>query len=428
MEKFVIEGGVPLNGEVCVSGSKNAAVGILPAVLLSDAPCTIENLPDIVDVKLMIEILEKMGAECTWIDPGTIKIDPTGITSSAALYDVVSKLRGSYYLMGALLGRFGQMEVSLPGGCNLGARPIDQHLKGFQALGVNIQTQFGAVKGSAKEPDGKLVGANIYLDIASVGATINLMLAAVKARGQTVIENCAKEPHVVDVANFLNAMGANVRGAGTEIIKITGVPSMHGGVSYSIIPDQIEAGTFMVAAAITGGDVKVTNLIPRHQESLTAKLEEMNVGVEEGEDWIRIFNRGPVTSANVTTQVYPGFPTDMQPQIAVLLTLSEGVGIVTESVTGYRFQYTEELRRMGADITVNGKTATIKGIEGLKGAQLRCPDLRAGAALVLAGLAADGLTEVSNIYCIDRGYVQFEEKLRKIGAHIARINDTETVI
>ena len=428
MEKFVIEGGVPLNGEVCVSGSKNAAVGILPAVLLSDAPCTIENLPDIVDVKLMIEILEKMGAECTWIDPGTIKIDPTGITSSAALYDVVSKLRGSYYLMGALLGRFGQMEVSLPGGCNLGARPIDQHLKGFQALGVNIQTQFGAVKGSAKEPDGKLVGANIYLDIASVGATINLMLAAVKARGQTVIENCAKEPHVVDVANFLNAMGANVRGAGTEIIKITGVPSMHGGVSYSIIPDQIEAGTFMVAAAITGGDVKVTNLIPRHQESLTAKLEEMNVGVEEGEDWIRIFNRGPVTSANVTTQVYPGFPTEMQPQIAVLLTLSEGVGIVTESVTGYRFQYTEELRRMGADITVNGKTATIKGIEGLKGAQLRCPDLRAGAALVLAGLAADGLTEVSNIYCIDRGYVQFEEKLRKIGAHIARINDTETVI
>ena len=428
MEKFVIEGGVPLNGEVCVSGSKNAAVGILPAVLLSDAPCTIENLPDIVDVKLMIEILEKMGAECTWIDPGTIKIDPTGITSSAALYDVVSKLRGSYYLMGALLGRFGQMEVSLPGGCNLGARPIDQHLKGFQALGVNIQTQFGAVKGSAKEPDGKLVGANIYLDIASVGATINLMLAAVKARGQTVIENCAKEPHVVDVANFLNAMGANVRGAGTEIIKITGVPSMHGGVSYSIIPDQIEAGTFMVAAAIIGGDVKVTYLIPRHQESLTAKLEEMNVGVEEGEDWIRIFNRGPVTSANVTTQVYPGFPTDMQPQIAVLLTLSEGVGIVTESVTGYRFQYTEELRRMGADITVNGKTATIKGIEGLKGAQLRCPDLRAGAALVLAGLAADGLTEVSNIYCIDRGYVQFEEKLRKIGAHIARINDTETVI
>ena len=428
MDKFVIEGGVPLHGDVLVSGSKNAAVGILPAVLLADTPCTIENLPDIVDVRLMIEILEKIGVDCVWIDPETVRLDPRSVSSSSALYDVVSKLRGSYYLMGALLGRFGQMEVSLPGGCNLGARPIDQHLKGFQALGVDINTQFGAVKGVAKDESGKLIGANIYLDIASVGATINLMLASVKAVGQTVIENCAKEPHVVDVANFLNAMGANVRGAGTDIIKISGVPSLHGGISYSIIPDQIEAGTFMVAAAVTGGDVTVKNLIPRHQESLTAKLEEMNVGVEEGEDWIRIFKKGELNSANVTTQVYPGFPTDMQPQIAVLLTLSSGTSQVTESVTGFRFQYTEELRRMGADIMVNGKTATVKGIEGLKGAQLRCPDLRAGAALVLAGLAADGLTEVQNIYCVDRGYVRFEEKLRGLGAHIARIRDSESQI
>ncbi len=428
MDKYVIEGGVPLKGEVFVSGSKNAAVGILPAVLLADTPCTIENLPDIVDVRLMIEILEKIGVECVWTDPETVRLDPRGVKSSAALYDVVSRLRGSYYLMGALLGRFGQMEVSLPGGCNLGARPIDQHLKGFQALGVDINTQFGAVKGVAKDESGKLIGANIYLDIASVGATINLMLAAVKAAGQTVIENCAKEPHVVDVANFLNAMGANVRGAGTDIIKINGVESMPGGITYSIIPDQIEAGTFMVAAAVTGGDVTVRNLIPRHQESLTAKLEEMNVGVEEGEDWIRIFKKGTVSSANVTTQVYPGFPTDMQPQISVLLTLAEGTSQVTESVTGFRFQYTEELRRMGADIMVNGKTATIKGIEGLKGAQLRCPDLRAGAALVIAGLAADGLTELQNIYCVDRGYVRFEEKLRGLGAHIARIHDSDNQI
>ncbi len=428
MDKYVIEGGVPLKGEVFVSGSKNAAVGILPAVLLADTPCTIENLPDIVDVRLMIEILEKIGVECVWTDPETVRLDPRGVKSSAALYDVVSRLRGSYYLMGALLGRFGQMEVSLPGGCNLGARPIDQHLKGFQALGVDINTQFGAVKGVAKDESGKLIGANIYLDIASVGATINLMLAAVKASGQTVIENCAKEPHVVDVANFLNAMGANVRGAGTDIIKINGVPSMPGGITYSIIPDQIEAGTFMVAAAVTGGDVTVKNLIPRHQESLTAKLEEMNVGVEEGEDWIRVFKKDVINAANVTTQVYPGFPTDMQPQISVLLTLAQGTSQVTESVTGFRFQYTEELRRMGADIMVNGKTATIKGIEGLKGAQLRCPDLRAGAALVIAGLAAEGLTELQNIYCVDRGYVRFEEKLRGLGAHIARIRDSEAQI
>ncbi|MBP5631233.1 MAG: UDP-N-acetylglucosamine 1-carboxyvinyltransferase [Clostridia bacterium] len=428
MDKYVIEGGVPLKGEVFVSGSKNAAVGILPAVLLADTPCTIENLPDIVDVRLMIEILEKIGVECVWTDPETVRLDPRGVKSSSALYDVVSRLRGSYYLMGALLGRFGQMEVSLPGGCNLGARPIDQHLKGFQALGVDINTQFGAVKGVAKDESGKLIGANIYLDIASVGATINLMLAAVKAAGQTVIENCAKEPHVVDVANFLNAMGANVRGAGTDIIKINGVPSMPGGITYSIIPDQIEAGTFMVAAAVTGGDVTVKNLIPRHQESLTAKLEEMNVGVEEGEDWIRVFKKDVINAANVTTQVYPGFPTDMQPQISVLLTLAQGTSQVTESVTGFRFQYTEELRRMGADIMVNGKTATIKGIEGLKGAQLRCPDLRAGAALVIAGLAAEGLTELQNIYCVDRGYVRFEEKLRGLGAHIARIRDSEAQI
>ena len=339
------------------------------------------------------------------------------------MFDVVSKLRGSYYYMGALLGRFGRMSVSLPGGCSLGTRPIDQHLKGFQALGADIQEEYGMVKGSSRHPSGGLTGANIYLDVVSVGATINLMLASCKASGQTVIENCAKEPHVVDVANFLNAMGAKIRGAGTDTIRITGVANLPGGITYSVIPDQIEAGTFMIAAAATGGDVTVRNLIPRHQESLTAKLQEMNVGVEEGEDWIRIFNNGPIRFANVKTQPYPGFPTDMQPQMTVLMAVADGTSRVTESVTDFRFQYTEDLRRMGADIMVAGKMAIINGGRRLKGAQVRCPDLRAGAALVIAGLAADGTTEVTNLRCIERGYDSFESKLSSLGAKITKVQD-----
>lgn len=420
MEKLLIRGGRSLEGDVAVSGSKNAALAIIPAVLLSELPCTIENLPDIVDVRLMIEILENLGASCTWPDRHTVRIDARGVVSSDATFDVVSKLRGSYYYMGALLGRCGQMHVSLPGGCSLGIRPIDQHLKGFQALGADIREDYGVVHGA-----GKLTGANIYLDIVSVGTTINLMLAACRARGQTVIENCAKEPHVVDVANFLNAMGAKVRGAGTDTIRITGTDRMPGGITYSIIPDQIEAGTFMLAAAATGGNVTVRNLIPRHQESLTAKLQEMNVGVEEGEDWIRIYPNGPIQAANIKTQPYPGFPTDMQPQMTVLFALAGGTSSVTENVTDFRFQYTDDLRRMGADIRVSGKTAVINGGKQLKGCPVRCPDLRAGAALVIAGLAAEGKTEVSNIRCIDRGYDSLEEKLRALGACIRRVEDDD---
>lgn len=427
MEKFIVEGGVTLRGDVTVSGSKNAAVAIIPAVLLSDLPCTIENLPDILDVKLMIEILEKLGADCQWLDAHTVRVDASGVQNSSATFDVVSKLRGSYYYMGALLGRFGKMHVALPGGCSLGTRPIDQHLKGFQALGTKIQESRGEVQAVSVQENGALTGANIYLDIVSVGATINLMLAACRAVGQTVIENCAKEPHVVDVANFLNAMGAKIRGAGTDTIKITGVSRMAGGITYSIIPDQIEAGTFMIAAAATGGDVTVRNLIPRHQESLTSKLQEMNVGVEEGEDWIRIYANGPMKSTNVKTQPYPGFPTDMQPQMTVLLALAQGTSNVTESVTDSRFQYTEELRRMGADIVVNGKMAIVNGGKTLSGTSVRCPDLRAGAALVIAAMVAEGETEVTNLRCIDRGYDEFDEKLRALGAKIRRVRSENPV-
>lgn len=421
--KFVISGGQTLKGELTVSGSKNAALPIIAAAILAEEPCTIENIPDIADVKSMLEILRKLGAGIEELDNNTIRIDAARITSHEATFNLVSTLRGSYYLIGAFLAKFGRAEVSLPGGCKLGTRPIDQHLKGFQALGVDVEEAYGKVKAKSVSEDGLLHANNIYLDVVSVGATINLMLAACKAVGQTVIENCAREPHVVDVANFLNSMGAKIRGAGTDIIKITGVPNLHGVGMYSIIPDQIEAGTYMIAAAATGGDVTVKNIIPRHQESLTAKLQEMNIGVEEGEDWIRIYDTGSVSAANVKTLPYPGFPTDMQPQITVLLSQADGTSKITESVTDFRFQYTEELKRMGADITINGKMAMVSGPKCLKGTIVRAPDLRGGAALVIAALMAEGDTVIQDVQIIDRGYDDIVGKLRSVGAKIDRIED-----
>ena len=423
MCKFVITGGQTLTGELTVSGSKNAALPIIAATVLSNGPCTVENIPDIADVQSMLDILKKLGANIEEIDKNTVRIDSTMITSHEATFELVSKLRGSYYLMGAFLGKFGQAVVSLPGGCKLGTRPIDQHLKGFQALGVDIVEAYGKVTAKAQDQDGVLKGTNIYLDVVSVGATINLMLAACKAAGQTVIENCAREPHVVDVANFLNSIGAKIRGAGTDIIKITGVPYLHGVGMYSIIPDQIEAGTYMIAAAATGGEITVRNIIPRHQESLTAKLQEMSIGVDEGEDWIRIYNAGRVSAAHVKTLPYPGFPTDMQPQITVLLSQADGTSKIVEGVTDFRFQYTEELKRMGADITVNGKMAMVSGPKNLKGTIVRAPDLRGGAALVIAALMAEGDTIIQDVQFIDRGYDDLVGKLTSVGAKIVRVED-----
>ena len=423
--KFMITGGQTLNGELTVSGSKNAVLPIICATVLAGGPCTIENIPNIADVHSMLNILKRLGADIEKLSKNTIRIDTTNINTYEATFDLVSKLRGSYYLMGAFLGRFGKAVVSLPGGCKLGTRPIDQHLKGFQALGVDIEEAYGKITAETYDKEGLMYANNIYLDVVSVGATINLMLAACKAAGQTVIENCAREPHVVDVANFLNSMGAKIRGAGTDIIKITGVPHLHGVEMYSVIPDQIEAGTYMIAAAATGGNVTVKNIIPRHQESLTAKLLEMNVGVEEGEDWIRIYNNGVVQAANVKTLPYPGFPTDMQPQITVLLSLAEGTSKIVESVTDFRFQYTEELKRMGADITVNGKMAMVSGPRMLKGMTVQAPDLRGGAALIIGALAAEGETMIQDVQFIDRGYDDIVGKLQSVGAKIVRVEDDD---
>ncbi len=424
MKKLVIKGGNPLKGDIMISGSKNAAVGILPAVLLAGGPCTLENVPEVSDIKILLEVLGLLGAECEQ-NGDIVRVDPTGVTSSVALYDKICRLRGSAYFIGALLGRFGRAEVALPGGCNFGPRPIDQHLKGFKALGAEISDEYGKVVAYA--PNG-LHGANIYMDVVSVGATINLMLAACKAEGLTVIENCAMEPHVVDVANFLNTIGANIKGAGTNIIKIKGVPQLGSAKIYSVIPDQIEAGTFMIAAAATKGDTTVRNIIPKHQEALTAKLEEMNVGITEGPDWIRVYHKGPLKATNVKTLPYPGFPTDLQPQIVTLLSLAEGDSIVTEAVWSSRFQYVSELCRMGADIMVNDKTAMINGGRTYKGATVKCPDLRAGAAYVIAALAAEGQSELHQIKYIDRGYYHIEDKLAAVGADITRVETTDDLL
>ncbi|MGN0536583.1 MAG: UDP-N-acetylglucosamine 1-carboxyvinyltransferase [Acutalibacteraceae bacterium] len=416
MDKFVINGGNKLYGEVTVSGAKNAAVAIIPAAILSDGICRIENVPNISDVMLMCEILSEMGATVKRLNKTTLEIDATHIQKPVASYDLVRYMRASYYLLGALLGKFSRAEVALPGGCNFGVRPIDQHLKGFAALGAEHSVSNGMINVRAE----KLVGSRIYLDVVTVGATMNIMLAAVKAEGKTVIENAAREPHVVDLANFLNSMGADIRGAGTDIIKITGVKHLHG-TSYTIIPDQIEAGTYMAAVAAAGGDVLIKNVITKHIESITAKIREMGVTVEEYDDAVRVISTKRPLRCNLKTLPHPGFPTDMQPQLAAVLSLANGTSIVTESVWDNRFRYVEELRRMGAEISVDGKTAVIQGVEQLTAAPVKAVDLRAGAAMVIAALAAKGTTYIEDIQYIERGYEDIVEKLSAIGADIRRI-------
>jgi len=419
VDKLIIRGQKRLKGEVTISGAKNAALGILPAALLLSDVCTIENVPDILDIAILRRIMESLGARFENIDRNTIRIDTRKVNSYMATTPDMHKLRGSYYLMGALLGRFKRAIVTFPGGCNLGVRPIDQHIKGFEALGAKVVIEHGHIKLSAN----KLVGASIYLDVVSVGATINIMLAAVKAEGLTTIENAAKEPHIVDIAKFLNAMGADIKGAGTDVIRIRGVKSLKGNVVHSIIPDQIEAGTFMIAAAATRGDVLVKNVIPKHMESLTAKLIEMNVKVEEFDDSIRIYVKDKLSKVNIKTLPYPGFPTDLQPPAAILLLQAEGISTITEGIFENRFQYIEELKRMGANIRVEGRMAVIEGRSKLSGAPIKALDLRAGAACVIAALVAEGETELTNVHYLDRGYENFVEKLSKLGADIKRISD-----
>lgn len=423
MDKFVITGGNKLNGEVEISGAKNAAVAIIPAAILSNGVCRIENVPNIDDVSLMARILTEMGAKIKMVNKTTLEIDSTHIVSPVASYELVRHMRASCYLLGALVGRFLKAVVSLPGGCDFGVRPIDQHLKGLMALGASYKVEGGMVNVKAD----KLVGSNVYLDVVSVGATVNIMLAAVKAEGVTVIENAAKEPHIVDLANFLNSMGADIRGAGTDVIKIHGVSELKG-TTYTIIPDQIEAGTYMIAAAATGGNVLVKNVIPKHLESITAKLEEMGVEITEYDESVRVVANKRLEKCNVKTMPHPGFPTDMQPQIAVLLSLADGTSIINENVWDNRFRYVDELKRMGAQISVDGKIAVIEGVEELVGAPVKATDLRAGAAMVIAGLAARGVTSVEDIKHIERGYENIVEKLRSIGANIERVKIKEQVI
>lgn len=408
-EKMVILGGVKLHGEVKISGAKNSAVAILVASILVKGKCVIENVPHVSDILDLIDIINGLGGVAEFVGEDTVEVDCSDLTDYVASYDSVRKIRASSYLMGALLGRLKKASVALPGGCDFGVRPIDQHIKGFEALGAKVDIEYGMVNITADE----LVGDTVYLDVVSVGATINIMLAAALADGITVIDSAAKEPHVVDVANFLNSMGANIKGAGTDVIKIRGVKELHGG-TFSVIPDQIEAGTFMIAAAATRGDVMVTNIIPKHMESLSAKLEEMGVGVEEYDEAIRIYVDKPeLKRANVKTQPYPGFPTDLQPQMLTLLTVAKGTSIMKENVWDNRFKYIDELNRMGANVNVEGKdVAVVEGGSRLTGAPVCATDLRAGAAMVIAALIADGVTEIYNLQYIDRGYENLEEKLR----------------
>lgn len=422
MKKIVINGGNRLHGSVCISGAKNAAVAIIPAIILSDGVCRVENIPNIMDVNLMVNILHQMGAAVKRTDKSTIEIDPRRINSSFANYDSIRKMRASCYLLGALLGKFSEAEVALPGGCDFGVRPIDQHLKGFSVLGAENSVSGGMIKLRSNG----LKGGHIYLDVVSVGATINIMLAAVKAEGRTIIENAAREPHVVDLANFLNSMGADVRGAGTDVIKINGVKHLNG-TSYTIIPDQIEAGTYMAAAAATKGDVTLKNVITKHLESITAKLREMGVQVEEYDDCIRVCSEGRLHRCNVKTMPHPGFPTDMQPQIAVLLSVADGTSIVTEGVWDNRFKYIDELKRMGADVSVDGKIAVIQGVDTLKGAPVKATDLRAGAAMIVAGLSAQGTTYIEDTDHIERGYEDVVEKFASLGADIRVIYTDDSV-
>lgn len=417
MEQYVMKGGTPLRGEVEISGAKNAALAILAASIMTDEPVIIDNLPDVRDINVLMEAMETIGVVIERLDMHKVKINAGCITSVLVDYDYIKKIRASYYLLGALLGKYKKANVALPGGCDIGARPIDLHLKGFRALNASIDVEGGMVVASAD----RLHGTHIYMDKVSVGATINIMMAAALAEGKTVIENAAREPHVVDVANFLNSMGAGIRGAGTDVIRITGVEKLHG-TEYSIIPDQIEAGTFMFAAAVTGGDVTVKNVIPKHLEAISAKLLEIGCRVQEYDDAVRVIAGEKLTHTQVTTLPYPGFPTDMQPQMTVVLGLAEGTSTVTESIFENRFKYVNELVRMGAQVKVEGNIAIINGVDGLTGAQISAPDLRAGAALVLAGLSAEGITTIDDIKYIQRGYEHFEEKLRGIGATIEKVD------
>ena len=422
MEQYVIKGGVPLSGEVEIGGAKNAALAILAAAIMTDETVTIDNLPDVRDINVLLDAIAGIGAKVERIDSHTVKINGSYIDCLCVDYDSMKKIRASYYLLGALLGKYKEAEVALPGGCNIGSRPIDQHLKGFRALGADVKILHGAIMASAEN----LHGSHIFLDVVSVGATINIMMAASMAPGRTIIENAAREPHVVDVANFLNSMGANIKGAGTDVIRIKGVEKLHR-TEYSIIPDQIEAGTFMFAAAATGGDITVKNVIPKHLEATTAKLEEIGCEVEEFDDAVRVRAGKRLHRTHVKTLPYPGYPTDMQPQIAVTLALAEGTSIVTESIFENRFKYADELSRMGANIKVEGNSAIIDGVRKLTGARVSAPDLRAGAALVIAGLAADGVTVVDDIVYIQRGYENFEEKLRSLGAEIERVSSEKEI-
>ena len=418
MIKYIVQGGNRLSGRVNISGAKNAAVAILPAALLVDGTCRIENVPDISDVRLLLEILRNMGANIRRLGRNTLEIDCSHVRNATAPIDLVRRIRASYYLIGSELGRFGHARVAMPGGCNFGVRPIDQHIKGFEAMGASVDQLGGYV--CADAPEGGLQGGHVYLDIVSVGATMNILLAAVLCSGMTIIENCAKEPHIVDLANFLNAMGAKVSGAGTDVIKVRGVSRLSGG-TYTIIPDQIESGTYMAAAAAVGGDVTVENVIPKHLDCITAKLREMGAKVTEYDDAIRVEAAGRLRRSNVKTMPYPGFPTDMQPQIAVCMALAEGTSLVTEGIYDNRFRYTAELNRMGASIQVESKTAVIDGVSQLHGCEVRACDLRAGAAMVIAALCAEGTTTIEDAHYIERGYEDIIGKFSALGGRIRRV-------
>ena len=423
MTKYIIEGGRPLFGEIHIGGAKNAAVAIIPAALMVSGPCRIENVPLVSDVTLLLGILQDLGAKVRYVNPHAVEIDCSRLHNGRVPYETASRCRASYYMLGALLSRFGAADVALPGGCDFGGtRPIDQHLKGFRALGIQVDTQSGFV--IAEAAGGRVRGTSIFLDKVSVGATINIMLAATLAEGMTVIENAAKEPHIVDLANFLNSMGANIMGAGTDVIKVRGVDLLRGG-SYSIIPDQIEAGTYMAAVAACGGEIKLCNIIPKHMDCMSAKMSEMGVEIQEVEDSLLVSRIGPLVRANIKTMPYPGFPTDMQPQIAAALCLAQGTSVITDNVWNSRFRYADQFMRMGAQIQVNGNLAIIEGVERLTGAQLEACDLRAGAAMVIAALAAHGISEITNVQYIERGYEDVIGKIRGIGGSIRALESPE---
>lgn len=420
LDKFVINGGIPLHGEVNISGAKNAAVALVAAMILCDEPCVLENVPEISDITICMKILKSMGADIRLINKNTVSFDTRGIKIPRVPYELARSMRASTYFLGTLLGRFHEAYVAMPGGCDLGDRPIDQHLKAFRCLGATDDIENGEVHCIAD----RLIGSQIYFDFNTVGGTINAIMASVKAKGLTIIENAAKEPHIVDLANFLNSMGADIRGAGTDVIKVRGVDHLKG-ITYGIIPDQIEAGTYMVAAAATRGDVLIKNIIPKHLESITAKLRKVGVSVVENDESVRVFIDGPLMKTSLKTMPHPGFPTDMQPQFSTLLTLADGTSIVTDDIFDNRFRYVSELRRMGADISVDGTVAVIQGTGELKGAPVVATDLRAGAAMIIAGLAAKGTTEIENIHFIERGYECIDEKLMQLGADIKRVHVTE---